>query len=630
MKPPLFLVCAALLSCKTAEPEPEMITGIDNRPGGNPLAPYIAGFPFPSDAWLVDDPTTATGRRLEIPPEAIPSAIDPAIFAGDDGFSRIPPILTLFEAGVDPSSLPVDIAASIEDDSTVWLIEAETHARIPVIVEMDVNGGAPAEQSLIIRPSRALEPNTGYVVMLRDGILHADGAPIIANDAFRALRDGIATDSPAVEEQRDDFVLVNAEIAAVGIPAESVVLAWSFHTRSREQVTAPLLHMHDVMNSYTLAPPTLQAQEADIADDLTLVRGSFMVPNFLDDALELELDAQGLPIANGEVEVEFLVTIPNTLGSAPRPVIAYGHGFFSNKEEASRSLANSLHEWQMSAVSIDFDGFNSDEELDTLGRMSGDLAQMDTVVNQQLMAQAKFTAVARLIEEQLGSLEVDLGNGPVQPLDASTIHYAGISNGGTQGVTILAASPRFSRGAVVVPGGGWSHMLQRATQWTSMNGLFSQFYSQDDQIQLGLALVQNRFDPADGMNYADRMGAERFEGRPPLQVSLHEAVNDSQVNNMVTHMVARTMQVSLVTPSPLDIYGLDTLDAPAPNGVQGVSALFVYDEQVEPYPGGPVPPAVDNDTHGTVRELPAYLEQMGRFLEDGTVVQVCDGACDPD
>ena len=31
-----------------------------------------------------------------------------------------------------------------------------------------------------------------------------------------------------------------------------------------------------------------------------------------------------------------------------------------------------------------------------------------------------------------------------------------------------------------------------------------------------------------------------------------------------------------------------------------------------------------------MRSLESYLEQVGAFLEDGTIVQVCDGACDPD
>jgi hypothetical protein len=111
---------------------------------------------------------------------------------------------------------------------------------------------------------------------------------------------------------------------------------------------------------------------------------------------------------------------------------------------------------------------------------------------------------------------------------------------------------------------------------------------------------------------------------------MHEAVHDSQVTNMVTHMVARTAGASLITPSAIEVWGLDEVTAEGPGGADAQTVLFTYAEDVEPSPEGNVPPLTDNDTHGNVRGLPAYLNQMGLFLEDGTVVQVCDGACDPD
>ena len=43
-----------------------------------------------------------------------------------------------------------------------------------------------------------------------------------------------------------------------------------------------------------------------------------------------------------------------------------------------------------------------------------------------------------------------------------------------------------------------------------------------------------------------------------------------------------------------------------------------------------MPPDDDNGAHETIRFLDAYRGQVGAFLETGTVVQVCDGACDPD
>lgn len=47
-------------------------------------------------------------------------------------------------------------------------------------------------------------------------------------------------------------------------------------------------------------------------------------------------------------------------------------------------------------------------------------------------------------------------------------------------------------------------------------------------------------------------------------------------------------------------------------------------------PAGNVPPPVDNGTHGHVRTLEVYMSHVAAFIEQGTLVQLCDGACDPE
>jgi len=143
-------------------------------------------------------------------------------------------------------------------------------------------------------------------------------------------------------------------------------------------------------------------------------------------------------------------------------------------------------------------------------------------------------------------------------------------------------------------------------------------------------MMQLTFDPVDAMSFPERLLRDPVPGLPPLRLELHEAVGDAQVNNLVTNWIARSIGVPLVTPSPLAVWGLDTVQVPAPGRTDLPGALFVYDEGYPPGPTGNVPPADDNGTHEGVRRLDAYKAQLGAFLEDGTDVQVCDGACDPD
>ena len=83
-------------------------------------------------------------------------------------------------------------------------------------------------------------------------------------------------------------------------------------------------------------------------------------------------------------------------------------------------------------------------------------------------------------------------------------------------------------------------------------------------------------------------------------------------------------------PTSKDVCGLDSLaiDGAAPPDV--MSTFYVYDEKVEPTPITNDTPTADNDTHGTVRDLLGYRAHAGTFLETGTFIMACDGACDPE
>lgn len=634
----LLALLAAPAGCDP-EPEPpaddddttETISGIDNLPGGNPLVPDVAMYPFPSDFYLVEDGATATGRRTSYPDDALPDLLSSSTFEAADGFSRAPALLTWFEGGIDAGSLPDpdDPSATMGDDSPVWLVREETWERVPLLVELDANAETVGEQALIIRPMDTLEPATGYVAILRDTLRSPDGAPPPISEAFRALRDGIATDCAEVEAQREDFDLVRDAIDASPAAPEEVVLAWGFHTRSAEQLQAPLLAMHDVAATWALDGWAIDSDAWDEDGENRLIRGRFPAPDFLGDEQLVTLDASGAPVVHGTREAPFMVTIPDTAASETRPVVAYGHGFFSAIEEPTwSSLNDGLRQWRMSAISTEFIGFNEGDLVATIAILGGDLNRTDVIISQQMQSQMYFTLLARLASEELAA--VILGDDGTPLLDAGEVHYMGISNGGTQGVPILAASPSYTRGVLVVPGGAWTHMIQRAVQFNSMGGFLTKQVDGPLELQLVFALLQQLFDPIDAANWMEPLTGERPSGRPPVAVALHEAVGDCQVANILTEWMARAGDVALVVPSPRDVWGLRTVTAEPPGGTDENAVLFIYDEGFPPLPNSNVPPAEDNGAHGDVRYLEAYREQVGAFLEEGILAQVCDGACDPD
>lgn len=606
------------------------MTGLPDDPDANPLIPGVPMYPFPSDFYLEDDPGTATGRSLRLPQAMLPVDISAQTWDHVDGFSRIPAIIVHLPGGFDPASLPDpgDPGATLSDDSSVWLLREDTWERVPALVEVDLQTNNVERQALILRPHVALDPSTGYVVVLRDTVDRADGSSHAPSDAFVALRDGIRTDSDTVEGMRDDFALVLEGLDASEVDPEEVLLAWSFHTRSREQLETPLGALHDAMMEAPLDDWTLDSDA--VVEDRREIRGTVTLPEFVGDGA-LVLDDDGLPIQQGTSSIRFLVSIPDTV-VAPRPVVAFGHGFFSQKEEITwSSLDDGLHQWQMSAISIDFVGFDEPSWPDAVSAVTGDLVGLDHVLAQQLQNQARFTALARLVDEELAeAITAEGDSGTYHPLVGQDVRYMGISNGGTQGFPILAFSPVLRRGVLVVPGGGWSHMLQRATQWNTLGFILENRYEDPLELQLVLSLLQLSFDPVDALSYADRLLLDPMDGLDPLELSLHEAVGDTQVSNLVTHWVARSAGVPLVTPSPLDVWGLETVTAAPPGRADLSAALVIYDEGYDPLPEGNVPPPEENGAHDSVRRLQVYKDNVGAFLEDGTVLQVCEGACDPD
>jgi pimeloyl-ACP methyl ester carboxylesterase len=554
------------------------------------------------------------------------------LFADADGFSMAPPILAFLPGGVELASLPDprDEGATLEDDSSVFLVRAETFERIPALAELDAQNPDADEQALIIRPHFKLDPDTGYVVILRDTLRTQDGGTHTANEAFRMLRDGVRTADPAIEKQRESFVLVNEAIAETGLDPEEVVLAWAFHTRSEEQVVGTLVAMQQMAWAEDVGDYTIVSDATD-GDGLNrIIEMTFEAPNFLDaDGLAV-LDANGAPVLQGRVTVPFRLTIPVAVDET-RPVILYGHGFLGHYDQSSRGAVNQLcRERRYSAVAADL-GFNEEAAPDILTILATNLAESYWVISLNWQNMTNFTSLAKLTKERLAlEITADRGAGEFLPLDGENIHYSGISNGGTFGYVMAATSPALTRAVLIVGGGGLTHFLQRAVQWSDFKLLFESVYPDPLELQLVLSLLQTVVDPIDSINYVHRMTANRFPGLGPLRAQVHMAVNDSQVRNILTEWIARTAELPLMSPSAKEIWGLTPVTGPLPDGATGIdSALYVYDEHVEPSPITNEPPLEDNDTHGTANRLPVMQEHWYQFIEYGQFVHVCDGPCDP-
>lgn len=610
----------------------ERLLEIENTPGGNPLVPEHPLLPFPSDFFLEEDATSRTGKSLLISEEVIPRFLTSEMFAGIDGYSLIPPIVTFMPGGYQPESLPDPYfpGATLEDDSPAFLLQGPDWERLPALVERDVNAASDEERALIIRPLRALDPETTYVVVITDKLARADGTAHEANAAFDALRSGTLTSSPELERERQRFSLIEDAVQKQGLTMDEVVQAWSFTTRSREGATDSMLAMQAIASAADLPEPVLDPEVELIDNDqVRLFKGTFEVENFVreEDGF-LNLDEDGKPEPVGRREVEFMMTVPESV-TGPRPVIVFGHGFFSKKDEITYSSFKELcKQYGFIAISVDFEGFDESSSGKTIALLARNTAQIDRLIAQQQQAYTHFSALARVVREHLAD-EIKTSDETSLVIDPEQIHYMGISNGATFGAVITATSLEFTRAALVVGGGGLVHFLERAESWNALGPLLQNRFGTPLQLQVVLSLLQLKLDPIDSLSYAARLTENRFQGLPPLVASLHMAVNDSSVNNMLTEIVARTAGVPLMTPSSKEIWGLEPIAA-SQEGVASNSALVVYDEMYPPSPITNDAPEDDNGAHGSVRGLDVYKAHIAAFIESGALVQVCNEACDPD
>lgn len=98
---PALLLIAGTLGCSSSD---TLATS-----GCDPLVPEQCGFPFPSNVWLVDDPTTPTGHHVQFGPKTLPpqrnKRTDPTPWRASDGFSPGQAALT-YLPGASASGLP--------------------------------------------------------------------------------------------------------------------------------------------------------------------------------------------------------------------------------------------------------------------------------------------------------------------------------------------------------------------------------------------------------------------------------------------------------------------------------------------------------------------------------------------
>jgi len=606
----------------------------------DPLVPTQCGFPFPSSVYLVADPTTATGKRVQFGATTLPvysgsgAHIDPSLWHDSDGFSPGQPAITHLP-GATVTGLPGQdsIAHSLDADSPTILLDADTGERVPHFAELDVSefNEGDADYTFMIRPAVRLADATRYIVAVRK-VVDKDGKLIPPTPVFQALRDAEMSCEPSVIARKALYADVFSRLEKAGIPRADLQIAWDYSTASRANNTARLLAMRD--DALAKVGPDGPAYVVTKVEDnpnphiWRRLTGKMTVPLYLDKPEpggKLVLDAKGLPVQHGTADFDFVVHIPNAATTGvPGPLLQNGHGLLGSKNEGQDGyLAVIADSKDFVAFGVDLVGMAS-EDASSLGTaLVSDLGGFKNAVDRQHQGLLNSLLAMRLMRGRFAKEPQTFFNGK-PTLDPSQGYYRGDSQGGIFGATYMAVSTDVTRGLLSVPGMNYSLLLNRSADFGFNFVLLGSTFQTGRNIQLVVSLLQMLWDRTEPDGYAPYLAENMLPGTPPHEVLLHVAIGDHQVTPLGAHLIARSVKARSVKPVNRTLWGIPEADAP----IMG-SGMVEFDFGLPPSPTIDVPPSgpTGSDPHGKLRSLPAAIDQEDTFFRTGVIKQYCTGKC---
>ncbi len=592
-------------------------------------------FPWPNDYYTAADPSTDTGKRVDVrlastPANAQGVHIDPTEIDTSDGFSP-GAMIVLRVPGLDnPAAfartgpVPVtDMARSLDRRQPIVLIDAKTGKRQLIWSELDSLASSPDQTDLIIRPGRNLKEGHRYIVALRD-LKTASGKAIPAPQGFRLYRDRIHTKMPVIEKRRPHFERIFATLKKAGIPRDHLYLAWDFTVASERNISERMLSIRNdafaQLGDHDLADGQVEGQAPQFqvtnvqnltpsdphgAENAQEVTGTFEVPCYLDQpgcpsGSRFDLGPDGMPqrIPGNTITARFTCNIPRSavqddgsggfeVAHKVRPSL-YGHGLFGDYTEVhSQNVRQLGNENGVMTCATDFIGMAEEDVGPEAVPALADLSKFPALPDRLQQGFLDFMYLGRLMIHPDGFASDPAFRFDGQSvIDTQALFYYGNSQGGIAGGALTALSPDFTRSVLYVPGMNYSTLLTRSVDFSDYALILYPSYPIEGERPLLLSMIQMMWDRGEPNGYANHMTTDPLPDTPAHKVLIEMAFGDHQVANVATEVEARTIGAPLRRPAldpgripdaeASDFYSIPTLgplSGPAANG----SGMFVWD-----------------------------------------------------
>jgi hypothetical protein len=573
----LAVVLALVAGACALRPLPPLVGGGDSGGSGGDggavpvpepcalAAVRSCALPYPSDEFTVEDPSTGTGRRVELPSELVgahllrqlgPGARPEDAFGGADGYASLTPVMFEVDRPVDPVTLPAD------GGDALAVFDLTTGRRVPLRAEVPAEAarhGAP-DTIVVAWPRERFEPGHTYLARLTTAVRPRAGGTL---EKPAGLREA----SPEVTELRD------ALEALEGDRWDEVVSVTRFTVRSAANATAQLDEMvriarsqdHPFRNVTTQLPLLFEHTS-------TVVTGEVRISDFR--------DADGVARAeHGPTPrwVPFLMTVPERpAGVEGAPVAIYGHGLTVAKETMF-AVASANAELGVATIGIDVPnhgqrqaGFDGGYLLELTNPQ-----KLGRLVSMPLQGVVDHVSLLSAVEEHLGQLELRLPDlpgrvgQPAPRLDTTRVLYQGTSMGGVLGATFASVAPELDGAFLQVAGTGISDVIYHSLLWPLFMGVLPVDASTGDAYAL-MGAATMLLDGADNVNVLPRA---RDAG---TAVFLAYGVGDGVVPNWASDRMIGLLDLPLVGPRIAHLESEPPLtgsDAPPADG-RGVAQIW--------------------------------------------------------
>lgn len=532
--------------------------------------------PFPSNVFAQKDDTTATGIRVHISADSLPSMDDPFALNRADGFSRASPLVTAFVGNVMPIRVAQDGMGPLRLLSAQ--VGADDYGKpVPLrfVVETAQGEGGRPESFVFAYPLVPLRAAADYVAVVLDDLPVASDTKL-TRSGWADVALGLG--SPQTEEE--------AKLAAyhaptrrllqrAGIAPNRVLRVWDFTTRSEQDAQKTLRTLRDGVLakvksgqiSVVIDRVTVSAKAPILATVIGHLDG---IPKYIEaiPGSALVVDSQGRPQVIGTRSAPFRVVIPT--GSGDYRFIMFGHGTGGTFDDATfdSEIAGS----GAAKIGVQFDGWTENDVLQTLAGIVKVAKGSHYATAMLAQALADAAAIQSMLPGQIGDvLSAPMIKGMANPAAGrrprgDLVVWAGGSLGGILGLVAVCADDSLRYGVLNVPGAAWTHYIPKSILFDMLAPVLDSTYRGLVNAQHVLAVSQGIWDDVDGAAWSSALS-----GRGAAFL-IQESIGDPVVPNAGTEMVAQVTHAKLVGAE------LVPLGSPIPRAseVVGGSALTQY------------------------------------------------------